>query len=170
MYKANFKTAYLQREVVVDCVVGGTNPLHVGELVTAAFAPNGTAYLAATSGNTVSEAVAKVTHIVAQSDQTMEYGHIPVENRDYKYDDGVAVTSGVLTYFDGAYESVEEAKKYLGNGTNTHVIAVKQSGKYYRATSSGTAWTVSTTELPVKKVALFAVSDTSDLNAYDAEA
>ena len=29
-------------------------------------------------------------YIVAQSDQTMEYGHVPVEMRDYRYDDKVA--------------------------------------------------------------------------------
>ena len=29
-------------------------------------------------------------YIVAQSDQTMEYGHVPVELRDYRYVDTVA--------------------------------------------------------------------------------
>lgn len=32
------------------------------------------------------------THIVAQSDQTLGYGHVPVEDRDYRYDPTVKGT------------------------------------------------------------------------------
>ena len=43
---------------------------------------------AITEVNTLADA----THLIAQSDMTMEYGHVPVENRDYKYSDEVAAT------------------------------------------------------------------------------
>lgn len=86
---ASFKTAYLQREiplqldVVNDCKVGDfvvvTNPTATVEgymiKATAAQVTNKTA-----------------THIVAQSDMTLAYGHVPVENRDYRYDPTVKGT------------------------------------------------------------------------------
>jgi hypothetical protein len=82
MYKAKFKTAYDQREIVLDAKV--TDELVVGALVTVTFG----------TPNVVAEAasVAAATHIVAQSDMTMEYGHVPVENRDYRYSDVVATS------------------------------------------------------------------------------
>lgn len=49
--------------------------------------------------------LAAATHIVAQSDQTLEYGHIPVENRDYKY---VPV---VLNTFIGTATAAAKTKK-----------------------------------------------------------
>lgn len=87
MFKASFKTAYLQREVPMTVAVVGDKPLVVGEMVT----------LTAASGNVPASiksaaTVAAATHIIAQSDMTMEYGHVPVENRDYKYSDEVAAT------------------------------------------------------------------------------
>ena len=44
----------------------------------------------ATSGSEVTPTVTTDMYIVAQSDMTMEYGHVPVENRDYRYSDVVA--------------------------------------------------------------------------------
>lgn len=85
MLKGKFKTAYDQREIALDIVVAGSADLHVGELAQ---------YVAAASGKpaylTPAASAATATHIVAQSDMTMEYGHIPVENRDYRYSDVVA--------------------------------------------------------------------------------
>lgn len=87
MFKASFKTAYLQREIPMDIAVASDKPLVVGEMVTFT-APNNDVPGYIKSAATVAAA----THIVAQSDMTMEYGHVPVENRDYKYSDKVAAT------------------------------------------------------------------------------
>ena len=98
MYKAKFKTAYLQREIPVEVAVIGAAALEVGQLVT--LTPtNGTNpdYIAAAAGATEAAALSAATHIIAQSDMTMEYGHVPVENRDYKYDPKVAVTAGTIS-------------------------------------------------------------------------
>lgn len=85
MFKGKFKTAFGQKEIPLDIVVVGD--LRVGQLVTLVAAASGKpAYLQAAT------TAATATHIIAQSDMTMEYGHVPVENRDYKYSDVVAKT------------------------------------------------------------------------------
>lgn len=97
MFKAKFKTAYLQREIPVEVAVIGAAALEVGQLVT--LTPtNGTNpdYIAAAAGVTEAAALSAATHIIAQSDMTMEYGHVPVENRDYKYSPKVAVTAATI--------------------------------------------------------------------------
>ena len=87
MFKASFKTAYLQREIPMTVAVLGASPLVVGQMVTLTAASGAVpAYIASAA------TVAAATHIIAQSDMTMEYGHVPVENRDYKYSDEVAAT------------------------------------------------------------------------------
>lgn len=70
---AHFKTGWLQREIVLEAKV--SEDLVVGALCTL-------------TEDTLAgaEDVATATHIVAQSDMTLGYGHIPVELRDYKYD------------------------------------------------------------------------------------
>lgn len=81
---AGFRTAYLQREIYEDvAVVGNTK---VGDFVQY-VAANGAvpAYIKKST-------IANATHIVAQSDMTLGYGHVPVENRNYKYDSKVAYT------------------------------------------------------------------------------
>ena len=98
MFKAKFQTAYLQREIPVEVAVIGAAALEVGQLVT--LTPtNGTNpdYIAAAAGATAAAALSAATHIIAQSDMTMEYGHVPVENRDYKYSPEVAVTAGTIS-------------------------------------------------------------------------
>lgn len=92
MLKAKFKTAYGQREIPMDVAVVGTSDLAVGQLVTLTAA-NGSvpAYISAAT------TVAAATHIIAQSDMTMEYGHIPVEDRNYTYSDKVAPTASTAT-------------------------------------------------------------------------
>ena len=90
----SFKTAYLQHEVVEDVKVtaGKDQVLHVGDIVKITNGVLGLVLSAsATSANGVSfPALTTDMYIVAQSDQTMEYGHVPVEMRDYRYDDKVA--------------------------------------------------------------------------------
>jgi hypothetical protein len=93
MFKGGFITAYLQREIPMDVAVVGGTPLRVGQLVT--LTPSDgvkPAYIAAAAGDEASDVLAAATHIVAQSDVSMGQSHVPVENRDWKYVDTVAVT------------------------------------------------------------------------------
>lgn len=83
---AGFKTAYLQREEWHDVDVVGSAALKVGDCVQLVAA---TASVAAYIQKST---FANATHIIAQSDQTIGYGHVPVENRDYRYDPSVATT------------------------------------------------------------------------------
>ena len=90
----SFKTAYLQHEVVEDVKVtaGKNQVLHVGDIVKITNGVLGLVLSAsAASASAVSFPVLTTDmYIVAQSDQTMEYGHVPVEMRDYRYDNKVA--------------------------------------------------------------------------------
>ena len=90
----SFKTDYLQHEIVEDVKVtaGKNQVLHVGDIVKITNGVLGLVLSAsATSANGVSfPALTTDMYIVAQSDQTMEYGHVPVEMRDYRYDNKVA--------------------------------------------------------------------------------
>ena len=77
---AEFKTAYLQREVALDVEVAAD--VKVGQVCTLAD----DTLTAATS--------AKVGDvIIAQSDMTVGHGHIPIENRDHNYSDKVAAST-----------------------------------------------------------------------------
>lgn len=92
--QANFKTAYLQREIPVDAKAASPLELHVGDVVSGTIGTDGVYTLAARSNAAEATAKSSVTvgdYIVAQSDMTMEYGHVPVENRDYRYDDKVSM-------------------------------------------------------------------------------
>lgn len=81
---AHFKTAWMQKEIPLQADVVGTTDLHVGDFVK--LTDNKTfAYIAKST-------IANATHIIAQSDQTLEYGHVPVENRDYRYSNVVKPT------------------------------------------------------------------------------
>ena len=93
MAKGHFITAYLQREIPMDIAVKTTAltesaALAVGDLVTLTPSKGAgiPAYIEAATGITVA------THIIAQSDATMNAGHVPVENRDYRYSDKVLGT------------------------------------------------------------------------------
>lgn len=105
MAKAEFKTGYHQREIVLDVKVAAD--LEVGDLIFIgnSNAPEGqrdtdTIYKAAGTGNT---ALTNADYIVAQSDMTMEYGHANVEGGDYRYSKNVAASAGakkkVAVYF-----------------------------------------------------------------------
>lgn len=93
MAKGHFITAYLQREIPMDIAVKTTAlteaaALTVGQLVqfVASTGSGVPAYIQAASG------LSDATHIIAQSDVTMNAGHVPVENRDYRYSDKVLGT------------------------------------------------------------------------------
>lgn len=104
-YKAEFITAKEQEELVMSVTVTGRGSaaagnndaskalqvIHVGDLVKVnAGALNLVVATNAASGAEVAPTVTTDMYIVAQSDMTMEYGHVPVENRDYRYSDVVA--------------------------------------------------------------------------------
>ena len=73
--KAHFKTALGQRELVLDCKVAAD--LTVGQVCKLS---------SGTLSASTATAAAAGDYIIAQSDMTMEYGHVPVESRNYAYD------------------------------------------------------------------------------------
>lgn len=83
-YKAQFKTALGQHEIVLDCKVAAD--VKVGYLCK--YDASTETLSASTSGT-----AAAGDYIIAQSDMTMEYGHVPVENRDYRYDPTVKAST-----------------------------------------------------------------------------
>lgn len=87
---AEFKTAYLQREVPLDLVVvvPAGQTLKVGDLVTVTPETD-----TVSSYMQKAQSLATATHIVAQSDMTLGYGHVPVEYRDYRYNPEVKGTA-----------------------------------------------------------------------------
>ena len=80
---AQFKTAYLQREVVLDAKVAAD--VKVGQVCS--YASDTITAIT----NTATPAVGNV--IIAQSDVTVSGGHVPVEQHDYKYNDKVAAST-----------------------------------------------------------------------------
>lgn len=160
MYLGSFKTAYLQREIPEDVVVQSDGHLVVGQMVKLA---NHT--ITTLSAGTVAAARDEATHIVAQSDMTMEYGHVPVEDRDYRYSPNVAGTilpTSAAANFLGAYETLQDAPSAASGNKDKHIL-VLADGKVYTNTS-GTAWAASSTvTAKVKKVALFKIINKDDV-------
>lgn len=104
-YRGSFKTGYLQREIILDEIVDADDDIsgapatgiadlkaHVGDIVQL----DGGELVLVVATSAVSDAaitaaaISAGMYIVAQSDQTMGDGHVPVENRDYRYSDIVA--------------------------------------------------------------------------------
>ena len=82
---AHFKTAYGQREIILDATVA--NAMVVGDLAEVTFGENG--YAAVKKVTTLEAA----THIIAQSDMTMIHDKTaPVEHTEYKYNPTVAAS------------------------------------------------------------------------------
>lgn len=81
---AHFKTGWQQKEQVLDKKVN--EDVNVGDMVYVGDGSNGkavdTLYKA--------DSLANASYIIAQSDMTMEYGHIPVEQHDHRYSTKVA--------------------------------------------------------------------------------
>lgn len=161
MYLGSFETAYLQREVPEDVVVASDSHFVVGQMVKL---ENGT--IKTLSAGTVPAARDEATHIVAQSDMTMEYGHVPVEDRDYRYSPNVVGTilpTSAVANFLGAYETLQDAPAAVAAENKDKHILVLADGKVYTNTS-GTAWaTSSTVTAKVKKVALFKIINKDDV-------
>lgn len=160
MYLGSFETAYLQREVPEDVVVKSDSHLVVGQMVKLA---NHT--ITTLSAGTVPAARDEATHIVAQSDMTMEYGHVPVEDRDYRYSPNVTGTilpTSAVANFLGAYETLQDAPAAATGNKDKHIL-VLADGKVYTNTS-GSAWAASSTvTAKVKKVALFKIINKDDV-------
>ena len=107
--RANFKTAYLVREEVIDASVA--SDCEVGDVVTIANEGTSSAAITpvvasvsdsvstsasenyASAEETVIASISKGQLIIAQADMTMEYGHVPVEDRDYRYEPKVSSCS-----------------------------------------------------------------------------
>lgn len=83
-YKAYFKTALGQREIVLDAKVAAD--LVVGTLCK--YNVDTKTLSASTSATPVAG-----DYIIAQSDMTMEYGHVPVEHQDHRYNPKVAAST-----------------------------------------------------------------------------
>lgn len=87
MALGNFKTGVNQREIVLDAKV--TAAVEVGTIVTLTTDSSGNHTIAAATSNIGSAG----QYIVAQSDMTMEYGHVPVEARNYAYSSAVKAST-----------------------------------------------------------------------------
>ena len=86
-YKAHFKTALGQREIVLDAKVA--TDMVVGTLCK--YDTSTKVLSASTSATPVAG-----DYIIAQSDMTMEYGHVPVEKQDHRYNPKVAASTSVV--------------------------------------------------------------------------
>lgn len=91
LFETKVKASTLTSPVVTG---GGSLAIKVGSLV-AFDTTTGELNLVTGKGTTsesavVDPAITDAMYIVAQSDMTLEYGHVPVENRDYRYSDAVA--------------------------------------------------------------------------------
>ena len=157
-YFAEFITARFQREIPMEVAVGVTpsSYLRVGQMVKVVDG-----VVKTLSASTISAAKEEATHIIAQSDMTMEYGHVPVENRDYRYSDQVKGTVSDITNLLGAYESKAAFPAAASTNNNKYAFAIDEQ-KVYK--SNGTAWAADTgITVTSKKVALFKILNTDDL-------
>lgn len=171
-YFGQFKTAYLQREIPEDVAVSSDSYLQVGQLVklTPATAVAVAYISAATSPN-------DATHIIAQSDVTLEYGHIPVENRDYRYFPYVYSSFKLKGKTDA--ESKVAAEKFVGVSATAEALKttdpfsaaaqgsyayVTADGKTYKKGASGWADDSANSVFASKKVALFKITNKDDVD------
>lgn len=120
---AQFKTAYLQREVVMDAILStnsgaaadgmvGANDYKVGDLVKYTKSTNTLAPVA--TAPTTNDGT---YYFFAQSDQTMGYGHVPVENRDYRYNPSIAKSAANTTKKVALFQVVDFNDVIFGSRT-----------------------------------------------------
>ena len=120
LFETKVKASALTSPVVTG---GGSLAIKVGSLVTF-NSTTGELNLVTGTGTTSEAAVANpavtdAMYIVAQSDMTLEYGHVPVENRDYRYSDAVA-DSGLA----------KKVALYIIHDPADVVLTVDHSGSY----------------------------------------
>lgn len=175
MWKAKFRTAYLQREIVMDAIVSTGDPVKVGSLVAIDWDGVNPAIVKPVVANDAKSAMTIATHIMAQSDMTMEYGHVPVENRDYRYSDEINPTiegMDINSEFQGFYDSVAALANIAGPASGDTALVKITDGKYQRYIYNNNSWGVgnSVVYAEVKKIAVFAITEEDDVIPYDAEA
>ena len=157
-YFAEFITARFQREIPMEVAVGVTpsSYLRVGQMVKVVDG-----VVKPLAASTEAAAKTEATHIIAQSDMTIEYRHVPVEYRDYRYSDQVKGTVSDVSNLLGAYESKAAFHAAATGNNNKYAFAIDEQ-KVYK--SNGTAWAADTTiTVTSKKVALFKILNTDDL-------
>lgn len=178
MYKAKFKTAYLQREISTDVIIAGN--MHVGELgVIVPATDKMPAIINKLAAADVEAAGKEANIIIAQSDMTMEYGHVPVEDRDYRYSDIVKskVDNTILSTanYIGVYDNVADLPKDTSvvDASIALVYTAPNTLTKYKYTKSTTAWAKASPEATfkisdlVKKVSFFNIIDKTDIIVYD---
>lgn len=182
MYRGRFKTAYLQREVPEVVAVLSNDNLMVGCLVRySAAGTNSIAYIEPVTANSVKEALAEATHMIAQADVTMSvlkggsYDHVPVELQDYRYNNVLAKTVTIGTAgkkFLGTAATVAELKTKFASATEGDAAYVEADGNVYKAPSGGGSgtWVEDTgAKIDSKRVAMFALIDKNDVEVIDVE-
>ncbi len=170
MYKAKFRTAYLQREVVMDAIVVGNDALEVGELAVVSSYGENPVIVEAVTANDVPTALTEATHIMAQSDTTMEYGHVPVEYRDYKYSDEIKVSVAALANFKGFYANAAALAGISQPATGDTALVFVSDGVYEKYAYGSNAWADANVKVNTKKIAAFKIINEDDVIAYDVEA
>lgn len=189
---AAFKTGYLQRALTLDVAVDATaqvddasntalakafavrqatpealTAVKVGDLVV----------LSTGSVNSIKRtlSLASATHMVAQSDNTMENGHIPVENRDYRYYPMVNGT-GVINSLSSNVAWAASGDYAIGDiikNTGSSDITVATTSSATKTIAPGEVWYVSakvaSTSITlskftkVKKVNLYKIVNKEDI-------
>lgn len=191
MYKGNFRTAYLQTEVPEPAIV--TGDMVVGELVkvipATAKLPAIYEKLAAT---TLAAAKEELSHLMAQSDMTLGYGHVPVEDRDYRYFPNIKASIDTAKVAPAASASgAEFLGVYEGTAALPSTAAAVTAGdtalvlandgitleKYAAAVQSNTVtWSKATSDAAysitlinaTKPVAAFYIYNVDDINIMEA--
>ena len=179
MYKAKFKTAYLQREISTDVIIADSD-MHVGELGVIVPATDKMPAIINKLAATDVEAAGKEANIIiAQSDMTMEYGHVPVEDRDYRYSDIVKskVDNTMLSNanYIGVYEKVTDlpTDASVVDASIALVYTTLNTVAKYNYTKNNTTWAKASPEVTykisdlVKKVSFFNIIDKTDIIVYD---
>lgn len=161
---AEFKTAYLQREVPVNACVAETG-LDVKAMVILTVADTGKVITGTTD-------VTKATHIVAQSDVTMNGNHIPTDLGDYRYDPRLIPMDAKLKGYEA--DTTELAKRTQTNAAVGDRAVVLADGKVYECsavTASASTWAAASPAETIadvtKKVALYPIYDVNDVIVVD---
>lgn len=189
---AAFKTAYLQRALALDVAVDATAQVDDASntALAKAFAVRQAApealtavkvgdlvVLSAGSVNSIKRtlSLAAATHMVAQSDNTMENGHIPVENRDYRYFPMVNGTGVInsLTANVAWNASSDYAVGRIIKNNGTENITVATATATTKTIAPGEVWYVSAKVastsitlskfITVKKVNLYKIVNKEDI-------
>lgn len=187
MFKGEFKTAYLQREIPENAIIAGD--FVVGEMVKVTPAA-GTipAIVNKLTASTEVAALEEATNIFAQSDMTLGYGHVPVEDRDYRYSDKIknTIADNIGTQIGAVYYGVFESESalkaaYKSPTADDTAMVINSAGtdieKYVAKTSgSSVVWQKATSpaaysiklDAAIKHIATFKITNKDDVIVRDA--